>query len=481
VDELLTPTAAPGPPVNNYNNAMLTDPDVPFGQTWVAEPINYAIPALQAVRNTSFQGWWMQQQLSPQRSIHEKLTLFWHNHFPTQLATVGVAQAMYNYYATLRQHATGNFKALTKAITLDVAMLRYLNGYLNTKTAPDENYGRELQELFTVGKDGGTQYTEDDVKAAARVLTGYRINPATLTYFFDSSQHDTTNKQFSALYSNTVIAGKAGTGGEQELDEMLDMIFAVDEVAKHLCRRLYMFFVYYDINASVEANVIAPLADILRNNNYDLAPVLDALFKSEHFFDPLNMGCFIKSPIDFTIGMMREFEVQQTTDLSQQFYHFDWILQQASYIGLEPGNPPNVAGWYAYYMAPMYHEIWINSDTLPKRIELANTMGTNGHTQNGYKTVIDPIAFAATMPNPGDPDILVADSVKYLYPYDVSQAGKDFLKSYLLSGQTSNSYWTMAWDDFIANPTDIAAYNAVHTRLQAFYKALMTQAEYQLA
>jgi len=193
----------------------------------------------------------------------------------------------------------------------NIAMLRYLNGYLNTKTSPDENYGRELQELFTVGKGPDSKYTEDDVKAAAKILTGFRINPfsSPISYFFLFTDHDTSTKQFSAFYGNKKITGRAFNDGEKELDDLVQMLFDNTETARHICRKLYQFFVYYEITSDVEQNIIRPLADIFRQNNFQFKPVLEKLFKSQHFYDSLNLNCVIKSPLDYSIGMIREFDI----------------------------------------------------------------------------------------------------------------------------------------------------------------------------
>ena len=190
-------------------------------------------------------------------------------------------------------------------------MQKYLKGEKKTATAPNENYGRELQELFTIGKDatGNPPYTEDDVKAAARVLTGWRNDLVAGTTsangfnsYFDPAKHDTADKQFSAFYNYTQINGLSGTGAVSELDDLLNMIFAKDEVSLFICRKLYRYFVYYEIDAATEQNVIVPLAAVFRSNNYEIVPVLDVLFRSEHFFDVLNQGCLIKNPIDFSVG-----------------------------------------------------------------------------------------------------------------------------------------------------------------------------------
>ena len=188
-------------------------------------------------------------------------------------------------------------------------MLRYLNGYVNTASAPDENYARELQELFTLGKGPAVQYTEADVRTAARVLTGWRINTTNYTSYFDATRHDTAAKVFSSFYGGKTITGKTGAAGATETDELIDMIFLKDEVSKFICRRLYRWFVYYKIDAAVELNIIEPLAKIFRDNNYEIKPVMRALLQSEHFYDVLNQGCLIKSPVDLIVGHLREFAV----------------------------------------------------------------------------------------------------------------------------------------------------------------------------
>src|SRR5882724_1442834 len=205
VDELLNPVAPlPSPPVNDYSPGT-ADANVPAGQTWINDPTNDG--TLNSVRRASFKKWWTGIMINQDRSIREKMTLFWANHFGTETTDIAFSHYVYLHHALLRQNALGNFRQLVKAVTIDPGMLRYLNGYLNTASAPDENYGRELQELFTIGKDPATNqaaYSEDDVKKAAKVLTGWRINGTTFTSYFDGTRHDATNKQFSSFYNNTV-------------------------------------------------------------------------------------------------------------------------------------------------------------------------------------------------------------------------------------------------------------------------------------
>jgi uncharacterized protein (DUF1800 family) len=484
VDELVNITIpAPSPPVNNYNDTT-ADADVPAGQTWV-NALDSKVSNINALRSNSFISWWTGLQLNQGRSITEKMVLFWHDHFVIERPNVNKASYQYKYNALLRTYALGNFKDFTKQMSINPAMLVYLNGSSNIKGAPDENYARELQELFTMGKGPNSHYTEDDVKAAAKVLTGFKDDVTSAGYLFNANRHDASDKQFSAFYNNTLIKGITGANGEQELDALINMLFAQEEVAFFICRKLYRFFVYYTIDAATETNVIGPLATIFRNNNYDIKPVLTALFNSEHFFDVLNRGCVIKSPIDFTIGLCREYGVifpDQVTDYVNAYNLWQFIYGISRDMNQELGNPPNVAGWPAYYQEPQYHELWINSDTLPKRNKFSDVMIANGYTKAGKKIVIDPLAFVASLSTPGDPNIVVSDSLDLLYMIDVSQATKDYLKKeVLLSGQSTDSYWTTAWNNYAGDPNNVMYKNTVSARLKALYKYIMDLSEYQLS
>ena len=487
VDELLNPIAPlPDPPVKEYatpTNTTNSDGNIALGSSWVLDPntdgtVNY-------YRQLSFKKWWMGVMINQDRSIREKMTLFWHNHFSTETTVISNAQYIFKHHLLLRTYALGNFKALTRAVTIDPAMLVYLNGERNTKTAPDENYGRELQELFCCGKGPDSKYTEADVKAAAQVLSGWKNNSATITSSFDSTRHLTTDKTFSDFYNNTVIKGRTGaTAGDLELDDFLNMIFATTEVSKYICRRLYRWFVYYDIDDTVEANIISPLADIFRLNNYEVKPVLDKLLKSEHFFDVLARGCQIKSPVDLVVNMCREFNVafQPATDYVSNYGLYNYLVSSAANMQQNIGDPPDVSGWKAYYQAPQFYEVWINSDTLPKRNQLTDTMVQSGYTFNGKKIIVDGAEFAKTLPNPGDPNKLIDDICKMIFRIDISAASKTQLKTdILLGGQSTDFYWTDAWNLFISAPANISNTTTVKNRMRDLLKYLMDLAEYQLA
>jgi len=479
VDALLNvSTTPPSPPLNHYQ-ARVADPNIPLGQTWVNE-VTYS--NLGNVRRESLRDWWLGLMLNQDRTILEKLTLFWHNHFSTEFNVVNSPYYLYNHHAMIRKHAMGNLKTFVADITVDPAMLVYLNGQRNTKTAPDENYARELQELFTLGKGEDSKYTEGDVQAAARVLTGWRINRLTGQSYFQPNLHDETDKQFSAFYNNEKILGQSGVDGAKETDELLAMIFKQNEVAKFICRKLYRWFVYYDIDSGVENDVIEPLAQTYIANNYDVKPVLKQLFESEHFFDVANEACLIKSPIDFMVGFMRTTDaVFDYADLAQQYslwnltHYFGSVLQQ------DVGTPPNVSGWPAYYQIPLYHEIWINTTTLPYRNQITDVLIASGYRSRSGKMYVDVISQAEKSGDPNDANKLIAEWLDHYHAMDVSQGQVDYMKTILLAGQLDDKYWTDAWDDYKADPTNTSKKNVVEGRLKLLLKYIFNLAESQLS
>ena len=487
VDEILNPTAPlPDPPIKDYAataNATKPDTNILIGTTWVND-LN-SDGAVNENRMSSFRRWWIGAMVNQDRSIREKMALFWHNHFATETGIVANGIYLYNHHTYFRANCLGNFKAMTRAVTIDPAMLVFLNGQYNTVSAPDENYGRELQELFCCGKGPDSMYTESDVKAAARVLTGWRINGTTFNSYFDITKHDKGSKQFSAFYNNTLIAGRTDSkAGDAELDDLMNMIFGTQEVAKYLCRRLYRWFVYYDIDSTVEANIISPLADIMRNNNYDIKPVMDVLLKSEHFFNVLARGCQIKSPIDLVVGLVREFNLvfPDSKDYATNYGLYNYLFSWATNLQQQIGDPPDVSGWKAYYQEPQFYEIWINSDTLPKRNQFTDTMVVNGYTFNNYKLQVDGAEFCKLLSNPGDPNALINDLLAIIFRIDLSDASKAQLKKdILLGGQTSDYYWTDAWTVFINNPANATNTATIKNRLRDLLKYLLDLAEYQLA
>ncbi|MBK6831744.1 MAG: DUF1800 domain-containing protein [Flavobacteriales bacterium] len=388
IDALLNFTNDTTPPLKTYWNLngntpdpTLLDPQVAFGETWI-DTIRYGndveITELTSARIQSYMWWRTGLMVQQDRTLREKLALFWFNHMPTQVFQVFNPRLSYDYDQLLRTQALGNFRQLIHDVTIDGSMLIYLNGYLNTVLAPDENYARELLELFTVGEGSG--YTEEDVQAAARVLTGWTVretdalgDPVLPYVAFRPTQHDTTNKQFSGFFNNTLIIGQSGAGaGEGELNLLLDMIMANEEVSRFMCRNLYRFFVHGEIDATTETNVIEPLAEIFRNNAAapdQMRTVIRALLTSDHFFSAQVRACMIMAPVDLVMGSIRKLKVAMPTPAQLEAQYSVWrdVYYLTSYSGQELLNPPNVAGFPAYYQSPSFDNIWMDTATYPAR------------------------------------------------------------------------------------------------------------------
>ncbi|MDX2284952.1 MAG: DUF1800 domain-containing protein [Bacteroidia bacterium] len=478
-DLLLQTGPAPAPPVNDYANDQISDPQVPFGQTWVEAPYNND---LEYYRIVSLKGWWISRMLTQPMTIEEKMVMFWHNHFATEMVGVFNARMCYRHLALLRTHALGNFKALVKAVTLDPLMLIYLNGAFNEKDAPDENYARELQELFCLGKGPGSQYTEGDVRAAARVLTGWRVNWETAASFFEPYFHDPYDKQFSSFYQSQRITGRSGAAGAEELDDLLDMLFEQAETSKFICRKLYRYFVNHEIDEAVETSVIEPLAQLFRDSGYEILPVLSALLKSAHFYDSAVQGAVIKSPAEYLLGMCRSFGIEfpgpdllrDGATLRTYLWYFLITLLQ------DPGDPPNVAGWPAWYQAPQFDRYWATTDTLPRRAQVAEILLYYGFSTDTYQARLDTVAFTATLPQPEDPNALIDDVESYFFGIPFTAEVRRHLKSILLSNQQSDYYWTAAWVSYALDPADEMKRFTVETRLKAFYLFVLQLEEFHL-
>ena len=485
VDSLLdTTNYVFNPPINHYQN-QTADAAVPYGSTWVNSPLNVA---LEPNRKYSVKAWFWSLPAKQSTSIMEKMILFWHNHMPIQMLDTPVASLCYTYVKVLNDYALGNYKTLLKQMTVDPAMLYFLNGRLNTKKAPDENYGRELQELFTLGKGPNSKYTEEDVKTAARVLTGFSINFTTTPFStsFSSANHDTTDKIFSSFYNSTKITGRTGVfAGSLELDDMLNMILSVDEVSKHICRKLYQYFVYFDIDSNTETNVIEPLAKIFRDNNYEIKPVLKALLESEHFYDNWNRACVIKDPVTHQAGFVRQFEMPfpAATDYEANYQ----VYALGSYYGqitqMNLGDPPSVAGWEAWYQMPLYHKIWLNSDSLPKRNQFQDYLMMTGHKVKSFNFIVDPWKISNQFSKPKDADSFIQEASDFLLALPLSSSQISNLKEILLPGGIPDYNWS---DEYRAaldsgDPNHANSLATVTSKMRNLFKSIMNLSEYQLS
>lgn len=489
IAELLADRPQPDPPINhNYQPMTETEIDVPIGTTWVNSPRGTTNAGNQ-MREESLKGWTVDLWLDSTISIREKMTLFWHNHFVVQSQIVEDLRLVYHYIALLREHALGNFRELTKAITINPAMLIYLNGNLNTKEDPNENYARELLELFTVGKgqlagEGDyTTFTEQDVLAIARILTGWRekvttISPTeeTITAVFEAERHDTGTKELSARFENAVIEN----AGEEEYANLIDVIFQSPAAAQYICRKLYLWFVYYKIDEETEAEVIEPMAQLLRDNDFDIKPVLEVLLSSDHFYNILSIGPMIKNPIDFTLSTIKPFAVQFPESLQERYPLLVQIFDTLRPMQMEMYNPPEVAGWKAWYQAPQYYRTWINSISLPARQGLTVAMTSSGLTSGLLSAKIDVLAFVETLDDTLDPNLLIENMAKILFPRPIFPSQIAQLKELLIPG-LPDFEWAVEYGQFLANPENSDLAVAIENKLRTLLQAMLGMAEFYLS
>ena len=468
-------------PVNDYNRDDLKDPNVPFGQTWVDDHTDNG--DLTSARIVSLKAWWIDQMMNQQPSLQQKMMLFWHNHFATQTWGVFWANQAYRHFKLLHEQAFGNFKVLTRAITTDPQMLLYLNGAFNNKESPDENYGRELQELFCIGKGPNSNYSEEDVKMAAKVLTGWTIQwEGTYPSYFNYWLHDQSDKEFSSFYGGKVIKGKYGPDGAKETDELMDMIFDNPETALFICRKIYRFFVYPYISEETEQNIIVPLASILRDNNYEMVPVLRTLLNSAHFFDLELRGAMIKSPVDFFIGFWRSMlvSIPENASVKNNLEIRTSSLWQISNLGQQLMDPPNVAGWPAYYQYPQYDKSWITTDSVPRRALTTDSFIYWGFWSETLLTNVDLLAFIDQLDNPDQLNPMLDEILDLLLAVPVSELQRNQMKSILLSGQANEGYWNQAWFAYKLTPYDEMARMTVENRVKPFFQYLFQLSEYHL-
>ena len=473
INDILAIKPIPNPPI-----------DPTTGLTWHDKPFNSDNNGkyLQYLRS-----WWMGMMIDSGVNIREKITLFWHNHFPTSAADVGDARYLYIQNETLRRNSLGNIKTYAKEITKDPAMLRYLNGNTNVVNKPNENYGREFLELFTIGKreeiapGNYTTYTEDDVKAAARVFTGWSINYDNVSTIFRDNQHDTKDKQFSSAFNNYVVKGKSGpSAGDEELADIVDMIFSQKETAMYLTRKLYQWFVYYEITDEINIQIISPLADIMMQNDYDIIPVLRKLLSSKHFFDANLVGAMIKNPVDFATLLANSFNIPIPQDKNSADYYTFYQNLNGQVYNLQMGllYPPAVAGWDAYWVEPDYYRLWINSSTLPLRFSLTDNLISGGGT---FKNMgLDSIAMTKFLcTDPTDVQLLITDWTNYLYPNAITQEEQDIFTTKFTEKYTTTQ-WKADWESLMQTPDNTQLLKKVKAQLDYLVKILFRNSEFQL-
>lgn len=457
--------------------------------------------------NSYVQCWWigLMTEQNGRPSVLEKLAAFWQNHFVTSISEVVDYRLTYKYLQFLRANALGSFREMTLGITKDPAMLTYLNGNESTKEQPNENYARELQELFTVGqKDfaGNPNYTEQDVKAAARILTGWQVlnlrkeGSTTTDAIFNPERHDSADKVFSAKYNTMVIMGRTGsTAGDTELTELVDMLLRHPETSKFICRKLYRWYINPNVTQEIEDQVIVPMAAFFGSaeNNFKIAPVLRKLLTSQIFFDARNIGAIIKSPSELMIGTLRLFN-QPVPDMSTDYTAFKnltgYLLASMNAQQLSVLNQPSVFGSLPYYQTG-YSRNWINGTTLGIRGARMDTLVTPSiEIKPGYLLGIDILArLTSIQPNFSNLtasaaitcEQVLAEFSRNLFAVALPQVQQDFLiDKIMMMNSSPRSTWIVEWNAYRMAPNDSSKQNTIFWRCRALLKYMLRMAEYQL-
>jgi uncharacterized protein (DUF1800 family) len=288
-------------------------------------------------RGLALKAWWIGEMIVTDSPLTERMTLFWHNHFTSSLQKVRSTALMARQNELLRRHATGSFAALLHAVSTDPAMLVYLDGARSRRGQPNENFAREVMELFTLGEG---RYTEQDIREAARAFTGWSIEPESGEYRWRPMLHDESQK--------TVL----GYSGNWRGEDVLDILLAEPATAEFVVGKLWREFV----SPQPDPQELKRIAELFRRSDYQIKVALRALLLSEAFWAPQNRGSLVKSPAELVVGTFREFGVRAPEPLPLAF-----LLRS---LGEDLFSPPNVKGWPG-------GDAWINSSTLLARKQFA--------------------------------------------------------------------------------------------------------------
>jgi uncharacterized protein (DUF1800 family) len=279
--------------------------------------------------------WWLRRMAYGPYPMQEKLTLFWHGHFTTSAKDERSSLLIWKQNETLRRCAAGNFRQFVQQISRDPAMLDYLNNSQNRKQRPNENYARELMELFTLGIGN---YSERDIKEAARAFTGWAHNGE--DYVFRKFDHDEGEKVFF------------GRRGDFNGDDVIDIILLQQQCGRYIGRKVFNYFAYDAMEPGMEES----LGNVLRENKYELRPLLRTILTSKAFYSPRAVGVQIKSPIQMTVGTIRILELEMPPTRM--------LMGALNQMGQMPYFPPNVKGWPG-------GRAWINTSTMFVRYNTA--------------------------------------------------------------------------------------------------------------
>ena len=327
----------------------------PFSQLSEDEKKLQLRKARQAVRSLNVA--WLERMSSSPAQLREKLTLFWHGHFACRSTNATFLQQLNNIH---RKHASGNFKTLLLEVCRSPAMLAFLNNQQNRKGKPNENFARELMELFTLGRG---HYTEQDVKEAARAFTGWAYNQGG-EFQFRPAVHDTGIKTFF------------GRSGNFNGEDIIDRILEKPEAARFIARKLYVFLV----SDSVDESRVNKLGDVFYKSGYSISALVREILTADWFYEPRVIGAKIKSPIELIAGLNRQFKVQ--------YENPEILLKFQSALGQTLFYPPNVAGWPG-------GKSWIDSSSLMIRLKMPSTILNGGIIEFDERADIEDEALIA--------------------------------------------------------------------------------------
>jgi uncharacterized protein (DUF1800 family) len=289
--------------------------------------------------------WWVERMVNTPNPLEEKMTLFWHNHFATAIYKVRSPYLMFKQNQLLRSRGMGDFKDLLMGVTEDPAMLIWLDGYRNRKGTPNENYGREVMEVFTLGRGN---YTEDDVHAAASALTGYTLDKTANTHF-NTNFHDTSQKTF------------LGQTGNFDPEDIVHILANHSATAQKLATELFQYFAY----TNPSSDIVNSLAQVYTNSGRNIKAVVEAILKSDDFVSQQAYLAQVKSPVEFVVDSLRSLGANVKPSAA---------IRALNNMGQLPFNPPDVFGWPSGLA-------WVNTSTVLQRINFPLQLHTS--TQNG--------------------------------------------------------------------------------------------------
>ncbi len=474
------------PPLDPPLAVSANDGIAPIGSTWVNSVYPASNPGVsENSRRESLAAWSMLRINQQPFSIREKMCLFWQNHFAAEFTFD--SRATYNYHKLIHTHALGNFKQFVKDITIDPCMLVFLNGATNNVFSPNENFARELLELYTVGKGPQiapgdyTTFKEEDVLAGAKIMTGWRIqdfNSTTVnntSSFFHAQIHDTTTKTLSEHFGSVSVPN----ANENEYSNFIDIIFQHPALATFICRKIYRYFVNYDLTPTVEDTIVAVLAETFINSDYEILPVVEQLLKSDHFYDIALRGTIIKNPIEYMFSIFNATHSVPNYSLGINYQLYFNAYALCTTIGMSYFQPPSVGGWTAYYQAPSFTRLWANSSYIKLRFDFATWVTlAGGITVGTSKWGVNHLAFLNGLSNPSSAPDVIADMITVFCPKGLSATNIMTLK-YILTNGLPDFEWTLQYNDYAVNQTNTTVSEPVKTRVALVLDRLFKLPEFQ--